>query len=84
MNNGMMNGSSMMGGSMMIGMGLMMLLGILLLIIVVGLTIYFVVRFLIRKNKVEDHPLMILNERYVKGEISEEEYKEKRKLLKKV
>ncbi|WP_367752926.1 SHOCT domain-containing protein [Ammoniphilus sp. 3BR4] len=46
-----------------------------------GITVYLVVRRLIRKNKVEDQPLMILKERYAKGEITDDEYQQKRKVL---
>lgn len=55
--------------------------GLLLLIIAVGVTIYVVTRLLMRKYRVEDGPLMILKERYAKGEFNDEEFNHKRKLL---
>jgi putative membrane protein len=73
--------SGMMDGSMSVGMFLMMMVGPLLFLGLLGITIYFVVRLLMRKNKVQDHPLMILKERFAKGEIDESEYKQKRKSL---
>ncbi|TFE27465.1 SHOCT domain-containing protein [Cohnella luojiensis] len=75
----MMNGS-MMEGSMM-AMCIMMGIGLLIFVIVVGLTVYLVTRMLMKKSRLEDRPLMILKERYVKGEINDEEYKQKRNLL---
>lgn len=56
----MMDGSTMMDGSMMGMMCMMMVLGLLLLILAVGVSVYVVVRLLMRKSKVEDYPLMIL------------------------
>lgn len=76
----MMDGS-MMNGSMMAMMCMMMGIGVLIFVIVVGITVYMVARLLMKKSRVEDRPLMILKERYVKGEITDEEYKQKRKLL---
>ncbi|HEY0828283.1 MAG TPA: SHOCT domain-containing protein [Bacilli bacterium] len=76
----MMNGT-MMDGSMMAMMCILMGIGLLILVIVTGVTVYFVARLLIRKSRVEDRPLMLLKERYVNGEISDEEYKTKRRLL---
>ncbi|NHN33281.1 SHOCT domain-containing protein [Paenibacillus agricola] len=76
----MMDGS-MMNGSMMAMMCIMMGIGLLIFVIVVGITVYMVARMLMKKSRVEDRPLMILKERYVKGEINDEEYKQKRKLL---
>ncbi|MCY9659491.1 SHOCT domain-containing protein [Paenibacillus chondroitinus] len=76
----MMNGS-MMDGSMMAMMCIMMGLGLLIFVIVVGIVVYVVTRLLMKKSRVEDRPLMILKERYVKGEINDEEYKQKCKLL---
>lgn len=87
MMDGMMDGNSMMDGMMsgnsMMGMSLMMGIGLLLLITLVGVTIYMIVRQLMKKSSVTDHPLLILKERYVKGEINEEEYELKRKVLNK-
>ncbi len=80
MNGTMMNGT-MMDGSMMAMMCIMMGIGLLILVIVTGVTVYVVARLLIRKSRVEDRPLMILKERFVRGEINDEEYKTKRKLL---
>ncbi|WP_337035706.1 SHOCT domain-containing protein [Paenibacillus illinoisensis] len=56
-------------------------IGLLLLIIAVGVTIYVVTRLLMRKYRVEDGPLLILKERYAKGEINDEDFNHKRKLL---
>jgi putative membrane protein len=71
----------MMDGSMMAMMCVIMGIGLLIFVIVVGITVYMVARMLMKKSRVEDRPLMILKERYVKGEINDEEYKQKRKLL---
>ncbi|WP_233277392.1 SHOCT domain-containing protein [Paenibacillus durus] len=71
----------MMGGTYMMGMCLMMLIGIIVIIAVTGYTVYIVVRQLIKKCKVEDTPLRLLNERYVQGEINEEEYNQKYSFL---
>ncbi len=79
MDGSMMNGS-MMEGSMM-AMCIMMGIGLLIFVIVVGITVYLVARLLMKKSRLEDRPLMILKERFVKGEITEEEYKQKRNLL---
>lgn len=65
---------SMMDGSMMFMMCVMMGIGFLLLIVV----IYAVIRSLMRKSRVEDRPLMILKERYVNGEINDEEFEQKK------
>ncbi|AIQ13766.1 hypothetical protein PDUR_18970 [Paenibacillus durus] len=58
-----------------------MLIGIIVIIAVTGYTVYIVVRQLIKKCKVEDTPLRLLNERYVQGEINEEEYNQKYSFL---
>ncbi|WP_256711112.1 SHOCT domain-containing protein [Paenibacillus sp. FSL A5-0031] len=71
----------MMDGSMMTMMCIIMGIGLLLLIIAVGVTIYVVTRLLMRKYRVEDGPLLILKERYAKGQINDEEFNHKRKLL---
>lgn len=71
----------MMNGSTSQGMMFMMIMGPLLFLFLLGITVYLVVRRLIRKNKVEDQPLMILKERYAKGEITDDEYQQKRKVL---
>lgn len=70
-----------MSGNSMMGMCLMMGIGLFLLIILIGVTIYMVVRQLMKKSSVTDRPLLLLKERYVKGEINEEEYQLKRKVL---
>ncbi|WP_080837473.1 SHOCT domain-containing protein [Cohnella massiliensis] len=77
----MMNGSMMMDNSMMIMMCIVMLVGLLLLIIAIGVTVYIVVRKLMRNGNIEDRPLMVLKERYAKGEISDEEYEHRRNNL---
>lgn len=51
----------------------------LLPVAIFGGIIYLVVH-LIKKHK-KDRPLMLLKERYVRGEITEEEYQQKRKTL---
>ncbi|WP_336788510.1 SHOCT domain-containing protein [Paenibacillus sp. MMO-177] len=75
----MMNGQ--LSGTSMIWMCIVMGIGALILIIALGATIYMVIRLLIKKSRVEDRPLMMLKERYVKGEINDEEYRQKRKSL---
>lgn len=77
----MMDGNMMMDVSMMAMMCFMMFLGLIVSIVVAGVTVYFVVRLLMRKSKVEDRALMILKERYVQGEINDEEFEHKRKFL---
>jgi len=69
------------GSSSMWGMCVMMGVFGLFFIVVAGLTVYWVTRSSIRGCKVEDRSLMILKERYARGEIEEEEYNEKRKRL---
>ncbi|MDK8643000.1 MULTISPECIES: SHOCT domain-containing protein [Bacillati] len=83
MMDGMMDGmmGGIMSGNSMMGMCLMMGIGLFLLIILIGVTIYMVVRQLMKKSSVTDRPLLLLKERYVKGEINEEEYQLKRKVL---
>ncbi|WCK52972.1 SHOCT domain-containing protein [Aneurinibacillus sp. Ricciae_BoGa-3] len=71
----------MMNGSMMTIMCMMMFIGMLLFVLVVGATVYVVTRLLMKKSNVEDYPLMIVKERYVKGEMNEEEYRLKRNIL---
>lgn len=70
---------SMMDGSMMFMMCVMMGIGFLLLIVV----IYAVIRSLMRKSRVEDRPLMTLKERYINGEINDEEFEHKKTFLRK-
>lgn len=71
----------MMGSSSMWGMCMMMGVFALIFIIVLGLTVYWVTRSLLRGYKVEDRPLMILKERYARGGIEGEDYNEKSKRL---
>lgn len=71
----------MMGGRYMMGTCLMMLISIIVVIAAIGFTVYIVVRQLIKKCKVEDAPLRQLNERYVRGEINDEEYNQKYSFL---
>ncbi len=79
--NEMMDSTSMMGDSSMMMMCLMMFIGLIFFIVLIGVTTYLVIRLLMRNNKVVDNPLMLLKERFVKGEISEEEYEQKKKTL---
>lgn len=58
-------------------MCILMGIGMIVFVAIFGLTVYLVLRFLMKKVRIEDRPLMILKERYVKGEISEDEFKEK-------
>ncbi|WP_050183916.1 SHOCT domain-containing protein [Domibacillus robiginosus] len=85
MMDGMMGGTNgMMGGMMdssMMWMCILMLVGLLLLAAIIGTIIYTIARRLMSKSSVTDRPLMLLKERFVKGEISEEEYTQKRKVL---
>jgi putative membrane protein len=74
--NGMMNDPSTLWA-----MCIMMGIGLLLFIILLGATIYFVVRLLMFKSRVEDRPLQLLKERFVRGEITEEEFIQKRKVI---
>jgi putative membrane protein len=76
MMDGMMNDSSMMWL-----MCIMMTVGVLLLVVIIGMTVYVVANLLIKKSKLEYHPVMLLQERYIKDEINEEEFKRKRKML---
>lgn len=70
------------------GMGGGFLWTILLLIAVVGLGVFFISKISSSKgsrdsNKnLESSALDILQERYAKGEISDEEYEQKKKILK--
>lgn len=77
--------NSMMSDNMMydsiIIMCILMGIGMIVFVAIFGLTVYLVLRFLMKKVRIEDRPLMILKERYVKGEISEDEFKEKRKFI---
>lgn len=71
----------MMNGSIMVLMCTIMSICLLILIIAVGATVYVVTRLLIRKYRVEDGPIMILKERYARGELNDEEFNHKRELL---
>lgn len=77
----MMDNNMMMDSSMMVMMCIMMWIGFLIFVIIVGATIYVVTRLLMKKSRLEDRPLILLKERYVKGEISDEEYIRIRKTI---
>lgn len=66
-------------------MGFGMMGGGLFGLLFMGLIIYLIISFFNNGtfyNIKNDNPLEILKERYARGEISEEEYVEKRKILK--
>lgn len=69
------------------GYGMMGGFGFIIPLILIGLIIYAVVRLLPGGNRnysnhrTENDALDILNQRYAKGEISEEEYVKKKKIL---
>lgn len=67
--------------SMMFMMCMMMWIGGLMFIIIIGATVYVVARLLMMKSRVVDLPLTMLKLRYVKGEISDEEYARIRKTI---
>ncbi|ETT40452.1 MULTISPECIES: SHOCT domain-containing protein [Paenibacillus] len=67
--------------SMMILMCAMMCIGALIFILIVGATVYVVARLLMMKSRVVDRPLMMLKERYVRGEINDDEYLRMRKVI---
>ncbi|WP_223066485.1 SHOCT domain-containing protein [Paenibacillus caui] len=71
----------MMNSSMMLMMCMIMGVGALIFVIILGSTVYVVVRSLMMKSRVVDRPLMLLKERYVKGELSDEEYSRMRKTI---
>ncbi|WP_134700596.1 SHOCT domain-containing protein [Ammoniphilus sp. YIM 78166] len=71
----------MMGGMGTMGMMGMMMLGPILLAALIA--VYFVVRTLGKKNTNVDIPMMILKERFAKGEITEADFNEKRNVLNK-
>lgn len=77
----MMMDNMMMDGSMMATMCMMMVIGVLIFVIIAGATVYVVARMLMKKSRLDDRPLMILKERYVKGELSDEEYMRMRKTM---
>ncbi|WP_336775241.1 SHOCT domain-containing protein [Paenibacillus sp. MMO-58] len=68
------------GNSSMMQMCIMMAIAGIVLVVILGLTIYFIIRKL-QMGKVKDHPRMILGERYANGEINQDEYFEKLKWL---
>ncbi|MBM7634268.1 SHOCT domain-containing protein [Geomicrobium sediminis] len=65
----------------MIIMCIIMAIGLIIFVMIIGATIYVVARLLMKKSRIEDRPLMILKERYVKGEINDDEYRQKKKLI---
>lgn len=71
------------------GYRVLMLFGMMIIpIIVIGLFIFIIVKLVINNDtkndskKEVDNSLKILNERFARGEIGEEEYKAKKELLK--
>ncbi|WP_234993119.1 MULTISPECIES: SHOCT domain-containing protein [unclassified Paenibacillus] len=70
----------MMDPSMMVMMCIMMYIGAIIFILIVGATVYVVARLLMMKSRVVDRPLMMLKERYVRGEINDDEYLRMRKV----
>ncbi|MBK1678650.1 hypothetical protein CKO38_18795 [Rhodospirillum rubrum] len=58
-----------------------MWVGALIFILIIGATVYGVARILMMKSRVVDRPLMMLKERYVRGEINEEEYLRMRRVI---
>jgi len=71
----------MMMDSSMIIMCIIMAIGLIIFVMIIGATIYVVARLLMKKSRIEDRPLMTLKERYVKGEINDDEYRQKKKLI---
>jgi putative membrane protein len=67
--------------SVMWAMCVMMFFSIVFIITVIGVTTYLVLRTLMKKIRVDDYPIRILKERFVKGEIEDDEYRRKRKTL---
>lgn len=71
----------------MMGWGMMsfgMILNMILWIAIVGLVIYGVLSLIMKASeKKEDPALQILKERFARGEISEEEFKQKSPFLEK-
>lgn len=68
------------GGFGMIGM-LLSFLFFIIIIIGIGFFIWWLVRTQAKPTAPESSALRILNERYAQGEISEDEYEEKKKHL---
>jgi len=73
--------NNMMMDSSMIIMCIIMAIGLIIFVMIIGATIYVVARLLMKKSRIEDRPLMTLKERYVKGEINDDEYRQKKKLI---
>lgn len=71
----------MMDRSMMVMMCIMMYIGAIIFILTVGATVYVVARLLMMKSRVVDRPLILLKERYVRGEIDDDEYLRMRKAM---
>lgn len=67
--------------SMMVMMCTMIFIGTIIVILIVGATIYIIVRLLMMKSRVVDRPLMMLKERYVRGEIKDDDYFRMRKVI---
>ncbi|MFB4165322.1 SHOCT domain-containing protein [Alteribacillus sp. JSM 102045] len=65
---------------MMNGMGIIWML---LWIVVLGFVIYGALRLIPNKKEEEDPAVRILKEQFARGEISEEEYERRRKVLSK-
>jgi putative membrane protein len=72
-----------MSNESMMSMCMMMGVGMILFIIVLGITFYIVARLLMKKIRTDDRPLMILKERFARGEVNESEYSEIMKVLRK-
>ncbi len=70
-----------MNNSFMMMCMLLMFLGVLILIVAVCVAVYWVVASLTRKNRTKNYPIMILAERYAKGEITEEEFKQRKTII---
>lgn len=70
-----------MNNSFMMMCMLLMFLGVLILIVAVGVAVYWVVASLTRNNRTKNYPIMILAERYAKGEITEEEFKQRKTII---
>lgn len=73
--------SMMLDRSMMVLMCIMMYIGVIIFILIVGATVYVVARLLLMKSRVVDRPLILLKERYVRGEINDDEYLRIRKVI---
>ncbi len=63
------------------GSGYIWIIGIIILIVVIWLAIKFMSRSDNQKTPIDKSPMDILNERYARGEISKQEYQEKRKAI---